>query len=148
MTTDWDIQVAKRTCYGEARSEGTAGMLAQAFSIVNRHNAKRWYSGATLAETCLLAIEPQYPQYDCWLSHNAARRPIGDWLATVNTPDDDPDMQIAERAVLQALAQSVPDPTNGATHYFDDSVPTPAWASPPAVFCCRIGKLHFYKNVS
>lgn len=144
--TAWDIQVLKRTCFGEARDQGDDGMLAQAWSMVNRHAIGRWYSGTTYAEMCLLAVIPADPQFDCWLSHNAARKPIGDWLTTVNTADDDPVMLRCEAAVMAALNNTKPDPTNSATHYYDLSIPPPPYTF-GATHTTTVGKLSFWKDV-
>lgn len=40
----------------------------------------------------------------------------------------------------------VPDPTQGATHYFDDSIPAPYWAR-NMVFKVKIGRLNFYREL-
>jgi N-acetylmuramoyl-L-alanine amidase len=143
-----DIVILKRTCYGEARDQGAAGIQAQAWSMVNRHAAGKWYSGATYAEMCLLAVVAQEPQFDCWLSRDRKRQPIADWVATVTCPDDDPLMMQCEAAVMAALDGTAPDPTHGATHYYDDSIPRPSWAAPPATFCVAIGALRFWKGVN
>jgi N-acetylmuramoyl-L-alanine amidase len=142
----WDIQILKRTCFGEAADQGDEGMLAQAWSMVNRRHAGRWYSGTSYAEMCLLAIAADEPQYDCWLSHNAARQPIADWLRTVNTPDDDPVMLRCEAAVMAAINGTQFDPTGGASHYYDISIPAPLWTV-GAALTLALGKLRFYKDV-
>lgn len=36
------------------------------------------------------------------------------------------------------------DPTGGATHYFDDSIPAPAWAD-PSKLTIKIGRFSFYR---
>ena len=36
------------------------------------------------------------------------------------------------------------DPTGGATHYYSDNIPAPAWAE-PAKFTVQIGAFRFYK---
>lgn len=147
LTSAWDIQILKRTCFGEARDTGPDGIAAQAWSMVNRHAAGRWYSGANYAAMCLLAIDPRYPQFDCWLSHDAHGKPIADWVATVTTDDTDGTMQQCLRAVLAALSGAPPDTTGGATHYFDTSIEAPPWTAPPAIFTKQVGTLRFYRNV-
>ncbi len=43
--TDRDIEIMAKTIYGEARGEGEEGMEAVACVIMNRYNARKWFTG-------------------------------------------------------------------------------------------------------
>lgn len=40
-----DLQILARTLFGEARGEGDEGLEAVACVIINRFNAKKWFTG-------------------------------------------------------------------------------------------------------
>lgn len=44
----------------------------------------------------------------------------------------------------RAVASTLPDPTNGANHYFDDSIKAPKWADPRCITAV-IDSFSFYK---
>ena len=57
-----DLQILARTLFGEARGEGDEGLEAVACVIINRFNAKKWFTGydvlngkkiPSIAQTCL-----------------------------------------------------------------------------------------------
>lgn len=144
----WDVEIGSRTCWAEARSDGNDGMTAVAWAEVNRHNAGKWYSGATLADTCLMRW-----MFSSWNDGD----PNGP--QALRLAENDPLLAFARTATQIAIAGGMPDPTNGATHYYaPDVVPEPTWVkgidktgkqvAPPATYCCKIGSQLFYKDVA
>lgn len=106
-----DVTLMARTAYFEARSDGSRGMLAVCFTIMNRLKAGTY--GDTIGE-----IVRRPAQFSVWLPGGAARRgPV---------PADDPHYRLALQAARLALAGAVKDPSRGATHYHERSV-RPGW---------------------
>lgn len=137
--TSWDLAIAARTVWGEARNQGDDGMTAVAWAIANRQNAGKWYSRPTLAETCL------YPyQFSCW---NAADPNL---QQCVRVLEADLILAYAARAVQNALDGTTTDPTSGATHYYAAGTAVPAWADPAtgSIFTVQIGRHLFFRNVA
>lgn len=119
MSTIFDREIAARTVWMEARGEGHDGIQAVACVIVNRVRAGRWFSGRTMAECVLLEY-----QFSCWNTDDPNRRQMA-LLA-----DNDSLLEDCRLAISGALAGSVPDPTHGATHYYDGRMKEkPAWAA-------------------
>lgn len=117
---DWEI--AGRTLLGEARGEPFEGQIAVAWVIRNRAEKPSWWGG-TVSEVCL---KPS--QFSCWL-------------------DGDPNKSVIEAVTPQlatfrralgiaalVLSGDLPDPVDGATHYFTSIRPNidtswpPVWA--------------------
>lgn len=145
--SDRDIFMVTALAYAEARSEGQDGIRAQIHSTLNRHRAKKWYSGLTISETIIMPYA----------------------YSAMNT--DDPNRRAAMRDAMTgeayamclgeavaALGGATDDPTDGATHYYAAGTPEPTWvsglrkdgtrAAPPAVLCKQIGKHIFFKGVA
>ena len=131
----WAFDVAARTLCQEVRGEPLVGQQAVAYVIKNRLASGRW--GNSLATVCLWPYQfsgwrgPQDPNftYACRL------------------PDDDLTLGHM-RSVLQVALDSSVDPTDGATHYYNQSivVQPPAWVN-GATHVGRFGNQDFYKNV-
>lgn len=129
------IDILARTLWGEARGEGTRGLLAVCWVVLNRVAAKHPKQfGNTIAEVC------QKPkQFSCW----NAGDPNREKLLNVTTAD------AVFRSCLELARQAVngtipPDPTNGSRHYHADSIPNPWPDHEPVV---RIGSHLFYNDV-
>lgn len=134
MLADFHQEMAARTIWMEARSEGHEGMLGVAHVIVNRSKAKKWFSGQTLTD-CVL-----YPyQFSCWNTADPNRK------AMAIAKNNDMDMIEARICLLGALDGSYLDNTLGATHYCTVGV-HPSWVD-GATFTVRIGAHNFYKDV-
>lgn len=135
MTT-FDQEIMARTAMGEARGEGEQAMQAVMWTGLNRFNAKKWFSAITIAGTFLKRM-----QYSCWIPEDVNHAYI------VNiTPDIGlfaTALQWAD-AVIKGMST---DPTLGATHYYDTSIPAPSWTE-TGELTVQIGKLIFYKNVA
>lgn len=145
MTSAWDLAIAGRTVWAEARGEGNDGMIAVAWAIVNRLKVDKWYSGTNLARCCL------YPyQFSSWN--------VGDpnGPQALRLTETDLALAFCVGAIQGALDGTGDDPVNGATHYYADNIAEPSWVSglvngkqmsPPATFCGKIGHHLFYKGV-
>lgn len=126
-------EIAARTCWMEARGEGEAGMRAVAAVLVNRLRSGKW--GKTLASVCLAPF-----QFSCWNTSDPNRRAMAD------LDENDPLLLSALAYVADAESGNVPDPTNGATHYYATGTPDPAWVK-VARFEGKIGHHFFFSHV-
>lgn len=134
-----DLEIMTRTLYGEARGEIPAGQLAVAWCVRNRaeldlhQDGKPDWWGEGIAGVC------QKPfQFSCWNADDPMRPKL---LAAKSA-------QLKEclTACFAVLSGEAPDPTNGATHYYADTIPTPRWAvgkTPIAV----IGAHRFFRLI-
>jgi N-acetylmuramoyl-L-alanine amidase len=132
----FDQEIAARTGMGEARGEGEQAMQAVMWTGVNRFTAKRWYSLQTLAATFL-----KYEQYDCWMPKD----PNFSYITAIT-----PSIGLFAQALQWAegvIKGTIPDPTQGATHYHDSSITPPEWTK-GATKTKAIGRLTFYKDVA
>lgn len=125
--------IASATIFMEASSEGHDGMVAVAHVLANRRADGRW--GGTLSEVCLA---PQ--QFSCWNTNDPNRKRMA------KTEDDDTTMLLAQRVLDDVLWERLPDPTQGATHYYSVNIPAPSWAE-TGEFTVQIGKHRYYINV-
>ena len=123
-----DEDVVIRTLDGEAGNQGYQGMQGVGCVIQNRVILK-WQCEVRPRSVCLHRL-----QFDCWLPGKDYQRITA------------PDYVAPDGAIIIAdlvLKGILPDITNGATHYFDDSIAPPAWAY-PAKFTVKIMRLNFY----
>ena len=137
--TDWNTLTAARTLWMEARSETLAGQQAVAHVIVNRRNSGRW--GDTLAMVCLWNVHSktggQGFQFSGW------REQDPNFKAACEATDD----SLSSFVALIVAAETEPDPTNGADHYYAPLVcAEPDWV-PGATPCGKFGTQLFFKNV-
>lgn len=128
---DWNLGTAARTLWQEARGEPLDGQKAVAHVLVNRLKTGRW--GKSLAEVCLW-----YLQFSGW------RDVDPNFGISCRMPDDS--TALVQLAGLIEAAQAEPDPTDGATHYYANTIKPPAWTL-GATFCGKFGNQLFYKNV-
>ncbi len=132
-----------RLClWREARSESMAAKAAVLAVIRNRANdpKNRWpklLAGVVLQPFQFSSFNASDPNVTAWPKYGSH----ADWLAWLDC-----------NAVYDAPLTA--DPTNGATHYHDSSIPPPAvaWlgaghtvADLEALKTCEIGKLSFYR---
>ena len=120
----------------EARGELYDTKVAQAWSVRNRVKNPRWWGHSWVG--CILMPE----QYSCFNHNdpNAAKWP------TETDPAWQDCLQIASRVFPDPPL--VPDPTYGATSYFDMSMDTdpPKWSYDGSnVKTVDLGRFHFYK---
>lgn len=136
---DRAADVLARTIYGEARGESVRGKEAVAAVIMNRVRRARsaggtYWWGGTVEEVCRRPW-----QFSCWNAGDP-NRPRIDGVGPGNRV-----FQTCRRIARRALAGTLADPTDGATHYHAKSV-SPPWArgkSPSA----EIGGHVFYSNI-
>jgi len=112
-----DIDIMARTIWGEARGEPDPGMAAVAWVIWNRVRHPRWW-GRDIDAVC---TTPR--QFSCW-NKNDPNRPK---LLAVDEQDG---VYVKALAISShVIAGTLPDPTAGATSYFDRRMPEwPDWA--------------------
>lgn len=141
-----DIDTAARTIWAEARGEGVDGMRAVAAVIINRARGARTFIAAkkgrtshplfgdgTLKSACKVAW-----QFSCWNANDPNRAKL---LALSKA---DPLYVKAVEALTWSLSN--PDPTDGATHYYANTIKAPPWTK-GATFTKKVGHHLFYKNV-
>lgn len=144
---DWNLSTAARTLKQEADSEPLAGQQAVAHTFINRRNSGRW--GNTFGSVCL--ARSQYSAWGPVIPSNPNM--LANFRASCAISDDDPDL--IRLANIITAAETAPDPTGGATHYYNpDDVPEPAWVKGdpsygihPATPCGKFGNQLFYKDV-
>lgn len=130
-----DIDILARTIHGEARGEPLEGKIAVANVVMNRLKANKWFSGKTIAETCLLKS-----QFSCWLRGDPNRKIIDDVTL------DDINFQDAMYVALGVVKGYLKDNTRGSSHYCVDTI-TPDWAE-DQIPVAHIGKHKFYRDIS
>lgn len=126
-------EIAEATIVMEASNQGYAGMLAVAFVLLNRVKDGRW--GPNLGTVCLAP-----GQFSCWNTPNPNRRRLAEMKYT------DPALLTAQKALQDAI-KGTSDPTEGATHYYSDDIPSPSWAV-TGHFVVQINDIRFYKDVA
>lgn len=121
-----DADIMARTLWGEARNQPYTGQLAVGWVIRNRAGRREfagelWNQAGAVKHVCLAPY-----QFSCWLEGDPNRAQI-DALRV-------DEFQVQRDVVAAVLGDSVPDPTNGASHYFTVAAPPgispwpPAWA--------------------
>ena len=137
--TEKDRDVLARTLWGEARGESLAGQIAAAWTIRNRVNdgkAKSWW-GESYAGVC------QKPhQFSCWNRND----PNYVYLSGAK-PIPFREFAQAQIAAEQVMSGKVPDPTNGATHYYATTMPKPPVWVKGAKQTLELGRHVFFKDV-
>lgn len=128
----WALEVGARTLWQECRGEPREGQQAVAHVLWNRVHSGRW--GPNLATVCLWR-----GQFSGWYVPTDPN-----FKAACVLPEND-DTLLALGVILQ-FAEHDPDPTNGATHYFADTIQPPKWTV-GATFCGKFGRQSFYRDV-
>ena len=138
MTQAYPFTLLALCIWREARGESSTTKLAVAWSIRNRVSKGGWWGNTWLT----VILKPwQYSSFNA-NDPNAKLLPgpsDPSWFDSLNAAND----------VFDNPAS--PDPTNGATSYFDKSLDSnpPSWAIDGSkVHTCDIGSLHFYKEVA
>lgn len=131
-----DFDAMSRTIYGESRGQPFRGQIAVGWVILNRvrHPTIRWW-GVGITGVC---YAPK--QFSC---HNPNDPNSG--LCRVANFGMSSFVKASTAAGLVMLGEH-PDPTQGATHYYADSIQPPFWtkgATPTVV----IGNHLFFKDV-
>lgn len=147
---DRDAFILAITADCEAADQGDDGLVAVMWSIQNRHRAKKWFSGKTVAATCVIPYA-----FSSWNTEDKNR------VRALSTGVSDPVLYRALQLADQVLSEFIPDPTNGATHYYStkimkeppnwvsgDNPKTPGIDAAPAIFTVQIRDHRFYKGVA
>jgi hypothetical protein len=122
-------------CWREARGEITAAKTGQAWSVKNRVLNPSWW-GTGYIEVILKPY--QYSSFN-HSDPNSTRFPSAidsSWIDCQNVCEE-------------VYDGTTPDPTGGATNYFDKSMDAqpPGWATDGSMtHTCDIGSFHFYKR--
>lgn len=132
----FDQAFAKAVIICEASGEPPEAQLGVANVLCNRLADGRF--GKTLAEVCLTRF--QFSEFNDDKGDNA------NLLRMARLPDDAPEVLAASHALELALTKAEPDPTAGATHYYDTSIPPPKWTV-GAEMTGQLGRLVFYRGV-
>lgn len=128
-----DMDFLIRTAYGEARGESPEGQAAVMHTVLNRLNTGRWGNDV---RSVVLAKN----QFEPWGNLKTK-------AALMALKPDDPRYQKLAEVAQQVTSGSLPDPTQGATHFMSPSVQqamgrnVPAWAQNPLA---QIGNHNFY----
>ncbi|ERN43196.1 cell Wall hydrolase [Rubidibacter lacunae KORDI 51-2] len=133
---DVDIDVLARTIWGEARGEKRLGKTAVAWVVRNRASRSPSYGWPpTIRQVC------QQPwQFSCWNENDPNR----DKLLTVNVSNSE--FRESQEIAKKVLNGEIPDPTNGADHFFANYISTPDWARGQSIVA-EIGVHLFYRLV-
>ncbi len=126
--------ILARTLWGEARSEGDAGMRAIAAVIINRRARDGIERVKSVREICLAPY-----QFSCWNGGDPNR------IKVLTVDESDPVFRLALGIAAEALGGTLVDPTGGATHYHAAHI-SPYW-SQDRTPSARIGRHVFYNNV-
>ena len=115
-----DLDLPARVIYGEARGEPEIGQVALAWVIKTR---AEWPGGAwwgkTPAEVC---ADPF--QFSCMNDSDPNKRKL------LTLPITDPHYTLLSHLFADVIAVSIPDPTDGETHYKGYACPVTITASP------------------
>lgn len=130
----YDKPIAVITIAAEASNQPHDAKVAVGATILNRIKSGRFQK--TVAAVCLKRL--QFSEWNADVGDNANLERVA------LMADDDPVILDCSAAWDEALAGS--DPSNGATHYYDDSIPKPVWAV-NATLTAKIGRLNFFNNV-
>ncbi len=138
-----DVEIMAKTIYGEARGEGAEGMEAVALVIINRFNARKWFTGYRteygvkipgIAETCL---KPR--QFSCWNEKDPNYRLLQ------KVDENDPVFAECLHLAARAIGGLLVDFTNNATFYHTRAV-RPKWSAHKSP-CYEVGNHLFYNDI-
>ena len=132
FSTDSDEVLLARMLFGEAENCKDTERIAIAHTALNRiYDGKKW-NGETLREVIL---KPW--QYSCFNKKDANREKLMN-PERYNRNERNRCLKIAE----DVLSGKYPDPTSGATHYFNPRDANPKWANE----IIRIGEIDGSKH--
>lgn len=128
-----DCELLALCLMGEARGEPHIGKLAVAHVVLNRVSKPGWWGNSV--RTVIL-----FPhQFSCFNVSDPNMPMMPHWIESPRDYDGMPEcIAIAELAVNGFTV----DPTNGATHYHEQSI-KPSWVD-ELTFLCQTGRHRFY----
>lgn len=117
--------------YREARGETAAAKVAVGWVIRNRSEHPSWYGKDYFS---VITKPAQFSSFN-----------LGEKNSTVFGAPADPAWHGSIQAAIDVLQSNAPDPTGGATFYFDKSLDSnpPAWSKEYA-HTADVGNFHFY----
>lgn len=142
---DRDVFILAVTAVCEASNQGDDGLIGVTWSIINRFNEHQWDAGKTIAATCLKPWA-----YSSWNTEDPNR------VRVLSMGVADPIFHRCLEIASAILEGTLPDPTDGATHYYSVKIDEPNWVSglkngvrvaPAATFTVQIKDHRFYKAV-
>lgn len=110
-----DVDIMARTLYGEARGESAEGKAGVGWVIRHRADRPAWPAG-------IAAVCQQPYQFSCWNPGD----PNLEQLQSVTT--ENPIFAECVQIANQVISGAIPDPTNGADHYYANYIAPPSWA--------------------
>ena len=139
IPVDPETDTLARTIFGEARGETARGKEAVAAVVMNRVRRAReaggtYWWGGTVTGVCRRPW-----QFACWNISDPNREKLESITAGNKT------FQSCLRIARRAIAGTLDDPTDGATHYHTKAV-SPPWARSKAP-SAEIGNHLFYNDV-
>jgi len=134
-----DTEILARTIYGEARGEGIPGMEAVASVIINRARRAKQRGGQYWWGNSVRDVCTRRWQFSCWNTGDPNREKMLGVTTRSRT------FKTCTRIARRAIAGTLVDTTNGATHYHAAGV-FPVW-SRGRMFSAEIGNHQFYNNV-
>lgn len=127
-----DYALTALCLWREARGEGELGMTAVASVLRNRtlHRGTSYFAEV---------VRP-------WQFSSITA--TGDPQVNKFPPAGDADWELAQRVAAAVIEQARPDPTGGATLYYDDSIRfPPGWDKTRVQATVKIGRLNFFKEL-
>ena len=129
-----EIDLLARTMWGEARGEGTQGMLAVGNVIKNRADQQKWY-GKSIVDV----ITKDF-QFSAWNLNDPNREEM------LNVKkEDDADFRQALLSAKDIVTGNAPDITSGADHYHAKNI-RPNWINKMKITAI-IGNHIFYRSL-
>jgi spore germination cell wall hydrolase CwlJ-like protein len=126
----WEYYLLALCVYRESRGEGYLAQAGVAFVVLNRVKVQGWW-GKTISEVI------GWP-YQFSSMGSPGDRQLMNWPAIADLSWK------RTLEVVEDVLNGAPDPTRGATHFYDDSIAQPEWAK-TGEFKVRLGRLNFYK---
>lgn len=141
MITERDRQYCATVAFCEADSGTAQDRRAVVWTIFNRLALNPARYGTTPMEVAVMRM--QYSEFNGDPADNRNLR------RAARVPETNALWQDSLAAFDAVNAGTYPDPTGGATHYYDHSLDNnpPAWAAAPAVVTLITDKFTFLKNV-
>lgn len=135
---DITVDVLARTLWGEARGEGTQGMLAVANVILNRVKVAENKGGFWWGNNVIQVCQKPY-QFSCWNRSDPNFRKLS------SVDERDLYFSTALRLARRAVIGCIDDITDRATHYHATTI-TPYWAKGRTPLK-TIGRHKFYRLI-
>lgn len=121
-------EVIALTALGEADCLGDVGMIATINTGQNRLSSGIKWWGNDLPSIFLHAGKTGIHQYSCWNADNPRLPSLLEIRETNPKPQYGSPFCDALMFADEAMAGTLADITNGATHYYSTDIPKPSWA--------------------